>query len=192
MPTFSLEALQERMQDFGSDYWYLKAVANTDGDALSPADTFVAGPIRANTELNPGFSENTKTTEGGNEVTTSSKYKYELKITTDQTGMAEYFTFPAAAQGKIIMVVLEGHGEGRAIEGKHDYIGLLVKLKNKPTIAANGSLEYLFTILKATDAITITLDAATFPNFAADFTTPATLNITSGSYFGAVEVNAPA
>lgn len=191
MPTFSLEALQERMQDFGSDYWYVKAIANTDGDALSPADTFVAGPIRASMELNTGFSENTKTSEGGNEVTTSSKYKYELKITTDQTGVAEYYTFPEAAQGKTLLIVLEGHGEGRAIEGQHDYIGLVAKLKNKPNVAANGTLEYLFSVLKATDDITISLAAATFPNFAADLDPAVDLVIASGSYFGAVEAPAP-
>lgn len=176
------------IKDLVSETWYAKLIASSSGADLSPADEFGIQPIRETFEINPNFSQNTKETETGRESVTSVKQKWELKVTTGQISLTTLYTLPNAMLNQTILFVLELNEE--PIGGKHLIAAVLGQLFQLPSIKAKGSIEYVLSLLPATDDIDISLTTAVFDKFKGNLTTPVTLTIPDGKYLGMVEVDA--
>lgn len=177
--------------DLGSDYWYGKVIKDTTGAALTPtADEWGPLPLRGSFKLTPEVSENTKETEQGQEVISSTKEKWGLVVPTPQVGIKVLDTLPRAILGKLVLIVLELNSS--PINGKHIYGACIGKLTKRPGIESKGSPEFSFQLYKCTapSGIAVSLDADDMPNFSGDIATPVTLTIPNGQYIGLVEVDA--
>lgn len=189
MPVITTTADLSEIADLVSDYAYGKEIADAAGTATSPADTFGPLPLRESFDMAPSVTENTKETESGQEVITSTKEKWVLKYVTGQVSFKVLETLPVALKGKLMLFVLELNQE--PINGQHIYAAVIGKLTARPGIKNKVSPEFNFQLFKATDDIDVSLEAATFPNFSGDLSSPVTLTIPNGRYVGMVEVAAP-
>ncbi len=168
--------------DLGSNYAYAKTVTDFAGGG---SDTFAGLPMREKFGMTPSITVKTATMEDGTEYTIGTTVKWTMKYITKQISKIVLQGLPDAIDGKILLFVLELNS--KPINGKRLYAICLGKMTKRPSIESGTSPEFEFTLSPASADITITLDASTFPKFAATFTTT-TCVIAKDSYVGIVEV----